>query len=267
MDKIWHHGGYLSSRMLSVIEQEFLVRLALGHWFSVAPGRKGLWRRPVRAEEVFDCNSTDRWDDSARQNLADDWAHNLVPHLPSFLPSVLTASPGFGVATSNWNRIARIVLEAHRNLTTKCTPCRWSCLVTKWIPLQMDRRLLPSSSGLCHQPASRVPAASFIETGIVGYMAAPGVLLVLILTFSWTFLNWERALLMEKCSPGGKWGWVTLSACCSILAIKGWFREKEMAGALVRTAQRLKRVNRLRLVSCGSWPRLALLDGHGWGKS
>lgn len=58
MDKMWHHCGYLSSRMLSVIEHEFLVMLALGHWFSVAPGRKGLWRRPVRAEEVFDCNST-----------------------------------------------------------------------------------------------------------------------------------------------------------------------------------------------------------------
>lgn len=101
------------------------------HWFSVAPGRKGLWRRPVRAEEVFDCNSTDGCDDSARQNLADHCAHNLVPHLPSFLPSVLTVSPGFSVATSNWNRIAKIVLEVRRNLTTKYTPCCWSCLVTK----------------------------------------------------------------------------------------------------------------------------------------
>lgn len=240
--------------------------LILWHWFSVVPRRKGLWRRPVRVEEVFGCNSTDGCDDSARQNLAGHCAHNLVPHLPSFLPSVLTISPGFCVATSNWNRIARIVLEARRNLTTKYTPCCWSGLVTKWISLQMDRRLLPSSAGLCHQPSSRVPAASFIKTGMVGYTAAPRSTVGLILTFSWTSLNWERALLRERCSPGGKRGWVAAECLLRIFAIEGWFRKKEMGGALVMTAQRLRWVDQLRLASCGSWCRL-MLDSQGLGKS
>lgn len=232
--------------------------LALWHWLSVAPGRKGLWRRLVRAEEVFDCNSADGWDDSARQNLAGDCAHNLILHLPSFLPAVLTVSPGFCVATSNWNRIARIVLEAGRNLTTKCTPCCWSCLVTKWIPLQIDRRLLPSSSGLCHQPASRVPTASFIKTGMVGYTAAPGVLLV------WSWLSYglfwtERGPSWWKGAPREESrGGSPLSTFCSIFGIKGWFRKK----------RRVEHWSGLhRLVLCGSWHMLVLLGSRGWRKS
>lgn len=75
------------------------VLLDFWHWFSMALRRKGLWRRPVKAEVLGS-------GDSARQNLAGDRGNNFVLYLPSFLPSVLTVSSGLHIATHiqlEWN--------------------------------------------------------------------------------------------------------------------------------------------------------------------
>lgn len=133
------------------------VLLALWHWSSVAPSRKGLWRRPVRAEVFGRQIQQGRiWQESVATTLFCISLHFFLLSLLSHLVFVLSL-------INNWNGIARIVLEAHRNLTTKCTPCSWGCLVLEGSPLQIDRRPLSTSTAFQRQPASQVPTVSIMK--------------------------------------------------------------------------------------------------------
>lgn len=115
---------------------------------------------------------------------------------------------------NNWNGIARIVPEAHRNLTIKCTPCCRGCLALKGTPLQIARRPLSISTVFQHQPASQVPTISFMKTqtsktiqknpSITAYAPTAGSTIGFYLDFPWALLIQGKALWIDEKLPRRK---------------------------------------------------------------